>query len=158
MATKRLKIVYTTNSKRVHYRNLKNFLSWVYHLRDFNVLRAAGATHGLYPEYLIKRALPASLLDHAARVRAGRPADLSLILTTLCVDGHVPPGRYVLDTTKRPAPIEVYKSLLRRHLDPLHPECIRFKNRHRSNPRFRKMSRVVDRSFIEWLKEHPEEP
>jgi len=158
MATKRLKIVYTTNSKRVHYRDLENFLVWVYHLRDFNVLRAAGATNGLYPEYLIEKVLPVSLLDRAAQVRNGRPANLALILTTLCVDSHIPPGRYVLDTKRLPAPIEVYKSLLRQHLDPLHPECIRFKSLHRNEPRFRKLSRVIDRSLTEWLKEQPEGP
>jgi len=158
MPTRRLEIVYTTNSKRVHYQDLEDFLARIYHLQGFNTLRAAGATHGLYPEYLIERVLPNSLLTRAALIRTGRPGDLALILTTLCVDGHIPPGRYVLDTAKRPAPIEAYKSLLRQHLDPLHPECSRFKNRHHSNPHFRKMSRVIDRSFTEWLKEHPEEP
>lgn len=158
MSTRRLEIVYTSNSKRVHYRDLEDFLARVYHFRRFNALRAAGATHGLCPEYLIERVLPAGLLDRAAQIRTGRPADMCLVLTTLCVDGHIPPGKYVLDTKKRPAPLEVYQSLLRQHLDPLHPECIHFKNRHRRDPRFRKLSRVVDRSLTEWLKEQPEGP
>lgn len=154
MSRQKLKIAYIPPFHRVHYRALEEFLARVYRLTGFSVLKAAGAVHGLYPEYLVQGVIPLSLRGRAGRIRTGaRCDDLGLILTVLCADGHIPAGQYVIDTQREPEPLEVYKTLLQRTLDPLDPECVRFKERHRSNSHFRKRARVIDRSLVEWLKQ-----
>lgn len=154
-----LEIVYTPPFQRVYYRALEAYLSSVYHLRRFNILRATGASHGVCPEYHIGEVIPPHLQADAARIRTGaRCRDLGLALTVLCADKCIPAGRYIIDTHQEQDPIEVYKSLLQRTLDPIHLDCVRFKERHRSVRGFRKKVRVIDRSLIEWLKrEQPEE-
>lgn len=164
MPQKSLPIAYIPPFHRVHYRALETYLARVYRLNSFNVLKAAGAVHGLYPEYLIQETVPPSLRALAIHIRTGtrtgaRCNDLGLILTVLCADGHIPAGRYVIDTQREPGPLETYKTLLQRTLDPLDPECVRFKEKHRGNSRFRKKTRIIDRSLVEWLKQQrSEEP
>lgn len=158
MPRKSLPIAYIPPFHRVHYRALEAYLARVYRLAGFNVLKAAGAVHGLYPEYLVQGIVPPSLRTQARRIRAGgRCSDLSLILTVLCADGHIPAGQYVIDTQHEPGPLEVYKTLLQRTLDPLDPECVRFKEKHRNSSGFRKRAQVIDRSLVEWLKQQQSE-
>lgn len=159
MPRKSLPIAYIPPFHRVHYRALEAYLARVYRLAGFNVLKAAGAVHGLYPEYLIQGVIPQNLQAQADQIRTGAHcSDLGLILTVLCADGHIPAGQYVIDTQREPGPLEVYKTLLQRTLDPLDPECMRFKEKHRRNSHFRKRARTIDRSLVEWLKrQQPEE-
>jgi hypothetical protein len=153
MPRQKLKITFIPPFYRVHYLALEGFLACVYRLTNYSVLRAAGATHGLYPEYLVQGVVPRSLRAQAGRIRAGSPCgDLGLILTVLCADGHIPAGQYIIDTRRKPGPLEVYKTLLQETLDPLAPECVQFKERHRKDAHFRKKARVIDQSLIEWLK------
>jgi len=164
MSQKSLPIAYIPPFHRVHYRALETYLAQVYHLNGFNVLKAAGAVHGLYPEYLIQGVIPRDLQTLAGHIRTGtrtgaRCSDLSLVLTVLCADGHIPAGRYVIASQREPGPLEAYKTLLQRTLDPLDPECVHFKEKHRENSHFRKKARIIDRSLVEWLKqERSEEP
>lgn len=151
-----LPIIHAPPFSRIGYRDLEAYLTRVYHLAGFHVLKAAGTAPGINPEYLVRGVIPEHLQPEAARIRAGYRGDLALILETLCVDSYIPPGHYIIDTRREPPPLEVYKRLLRRHLDPLHPECIRFKEQHRANAYFRKLARVIDRSLMEWLKKQPE--
>jgi hypothetical protein len=141
---------------RVRRHDLEVFLTRIYRLAGFDILKAAGAVPGVNPEYLVQGMIPETFQTDAARIRAGRPGKLALILEVLCVDGHIPPGHYIINTHRDPPPLEVYKRILRQHLDPMHPECIRFKERHRANSHFRKLARVIDRSLIEWLEKQPE--
>jgi len=158
MAHPKLEIVNIPPFRRVHYRALEVYLAKVYRLTRFNALKASGASHGICPEYLIDAKIPPHLQTDADRVRAGvRCRNLGLALTVLCADRHIPAGQYLIDTRREEDPIEVYKRLLQRTLDPIHPDCVRFKERHRSAPRFRKKARVIDRSLIEWLKKEPSE-
>jgi len=158
MPQKSLPIAYIPPFHRVHYRALEAYLAQVYRLAGFNVLKAAGAVHGLYPEYLVQGVIPRDLQAQAGRIRTGaRCSDLGLILTVLCADGHIPAGQYVIDTQREPGPLEAYKTLLQRTLDPLDPECVHFKEKHRGNSHFRKRTRIIDRSLVEWLKQQQSE-
>ena len=158
MPRKSLPIAYIPPFHRVHYRALEAYLARVYRLTGFNILKAAGATHGLYPEYLVQGVIPRDLQAQAGRIRTGAHySNLSLILTVLCADGHIPAGRYVIDTQREPEPLEVYKTLLQRTLDPLDPKCVRFKEKYRGNSHFRKKARIIDRSLVEWLKQQQSE-
>ena len=154
MPRQKLKITYIPPFHRVHYQALEEFLARIYRLADFSVLKAAGAVHGLYPEYPVQGVIPPNFRAQTGRIRTGTHcSDLGLILTMLCADGHIPAGQYVIDTQRKPEPLEIYKTLLQRTLDPLDPVCVHFKEKHRSNSHFRKKARVIDRSLIEWLKQ-----
>lgn len=158
MPQKSLPIAYIPPFRRVHYRALEAYLARVYHLTGFNVLKAAGVVHDLYPEYLIQGIIPQNLRAQAGQIRTGAHcSDLGLILTVLCADGHIPAGQYVIDTQREPEPLEAYKTLLQHTLDPLDPECVHFKEKHRENSHFRKKARIIDRSLIEWLKQQQSE-
>lgn len=158
MTQPKLEIVDTPPFKRVHYRALEVYLTRVYRLTRFDALKAAGTTHGVYPEYRISAKIPPHLQEAANRIRTGRRChDLSLALTVLCADRHIPAGQYIIDTRQEEDPIEVYKRLLQRTLDPIHPDCVRFKETHRSTRRFRKRAAIIDRSLIAWLKQEPSE-
>lgn len=158
MSQLKLEITYTPPFHRVYYLTLEAYLIQVYRFTKFSVLKAAGVSHGIYPEYRIEAVIPPRLQAKAKQIRAGaRCRDLGLALTVLCADRHIPAGLYVIDTKCRPDPIEAYKRLLQQTHDPIHPECVRFKKKHRSDPRFREKAGVIDRSLIEWLKQEPSE-
>lgn len=143
---------------RVHYLALERHIASVYRLRGFSVLRATGATHGLYPEYHINSGVPETARPAADRIRCGgRSQDLALILAMLFDDGALPAGHCVIDTAPPEEPIKTYKRVLQATLDPLHPDCIALKDRHRGNKTFRRQARTVDRSLLEWLKKNAEQ-
>jgi len=152
MKKPQLNIVYTPNCWRIHYLNLEDFLRSVYGLRDFDILKRAKVIHGDFPVYIITK----SLTFTRTKTKELRRASINQILTTLCVDGHILPGTYVLDTTPPKSPIKQYKQLLLTHRDPLHPACIQFKNRHLDNRYFCQMCRQIDHTFCEWLRNESE--
>jgi len=158
MTQPKLEIVDIPPFRRVHYRALEVYLAKVYNLTRFNVLKTAGASHGMGLEYHISTEIPSHLQVEADEIRTGRRGrNLGLVLTVLCADHHIPAGQYVINTHREEDPIEAYKRLLQQTLDPIHRDCVRFKEKHRSTPRFRKKARVIDRSLIEWLKKKPSE-
>jgi len=155
----KLPITQKATHYRVHYLALERHLALVYRLRGFSVLRATGAGPGLYPEYLVREAVPVDSQQEAAQIRRGcHSHDLGLILTMLCADGYIPAGACVIDTERPRSPLDAYKLLLQHTLDPLHPDCVALKERHRKNQFFNKQARIVDRSLMEWLKKQNEEP
>ena len=86
---------------RVHYRRLEEYLAKVYRMDGFDFLRATGAGPGLVPEYAVSPALPSAhdAARQADSIRAGRRTqNVGLILNVLCIDGYIPPGKYVIDT------------------------------------------------------------
>lgn len=144
---------------RVHYLSLERHITQVYRLRGVSILNMTGATHGLCPEYLIGGSVPPESRAAIVQIRKGGFChDLSLVLAALCEDGDLPVGRCVIDTTRPESPLRAYKRLLQRTLDPLHPDCIALKERHRGDKHFRKQARIIDRSLVEWLKRQSEEP
>ncbi len=106
---------------RVHYRRLEDYLVTVYHMTEFDFLKASGAGPGLVPEYGVSAVLPPAqdAQRRADAIRAGRRTqDVPLILTTLCIDGYIPPGKYIIDTRPEPPPIDVLQ------VDPRQPQIV----------------------------------
>ncbi len=86
---------------RVHYRRLEEYLATVYRMECFDFLMASGAAPGLVPEYVVRPKLPPSSDSErqADVIRAGRRTrNVALILNVLCLDGFIPPGKYISDT------------------------------------------------------------
>jgi hypothetical protein len=145
---------------RVRYYDLEAYLARVYGMDGFDFLLATAAVAGLCPEYIVQNALPPAqdALERANRIRAGQwTKNVNLILNVLCIDGFIPAGHYIIDTHKQPDPIDAYKALLHRTLDPLHPDCIQFKSRHRNNRNFRQLAARLDQSLNKMLKEETRE-
>lgn len=156
MKTKPLNITCTPDFSRIHYRDLEDFLGHTYGVRGVNVLKRGGFTKWDHPIYHIKKIHSIECLPPKERIHCIRRGNLQTILITLCVDSHIPPGKYILDTEPRPEPLDQYKKLLRQHRDPLHRECIQFKNRHSDDRHFRRVSRVIDQTLCVWLRRRSE--
>jgi hypothetical protein len=140
---------------RVHHTALEEFLAQVYRMREFDFLTATGFMPGSVPEYDVRDELPPAwdCKMQADQIRAGRRTrNVALILTCLCIDGFIPPGKYLIDTKKLPSPIQVYRSLLERTGDPLNVECVAYREKHRDDPAFAKQAAALDRAVVEWLK------
>ena len=90
---------------RVHYRRLEEYLAKVYRMEGFDFMVASGAVPGLVPEYMVSPTLPPSedARRRADAIRAGRRnRNVALILNVLCLDGFIPPGKYIIDTRPEP--------------------------------------------------------
>ena len=132
---------------RVHYLDLQDYLATVYRMRDYDILRTTGATHGLCPEFVVTGQMPpaSNAGQQADNIRRGRKTrNLGLILNVLCVDGFIPKGKYVIDTSAPPNPIAGYTELLNEHHDPNHPECMAFRLIH-PDPEFQRRANVLDK-------------
>jgi hypothetical protein len=141
---------------RVHYRRLEKYLGTVYHMEGFDFLRATGAGPGLVPEYVVSPTLPPSYdaIRQAEAIRAGRRTqNVPLILTTLCIDGFIPAGKYIIDTRPEPAPIEQYRTLLRTTGTPESKECIAFRQSHRSDKAFIRLAAEIDNQVLAVLRQ-----
>jgi hypothetical protein len=142
---------------RVHYRRLEKYLGAVYHMEGFDFLRAAGARPGLVPEYVVSPALPPSYdaTRQAEAIRAGRRTqNVPLILTTLCIDGFIPAGKYIIDTRPEPAPIDQYRALLRKTGTPESKECVAFRQTRRGDKAFMRLAAEIDTAVLNVLREH----
>jgi hypothetical protein len=136
---------------RVKQRKLEEYVTLVYRMRDFDFLKATGYTPGMIPEYQVTGTLPESYFARRqvdAIRRGDRVRDIPLILNTLAADGHIPPGKYLIDTHPEPPPIDLYTFLLRSTEDPLHPDCLAFKEEHKADRTFMEQSIHLDRACI----------
>ena len=130
---------------RVHYRRLEEYLVKVYRMEGFDFLRATGAGPGAGAQSTPSSpALPPAV--NAARqadaiLRGRRTQNVSLILNVLCIDGYIPPGKYIIDTRPEPSPIEQYRALLRQTGTPESRECIAFRQARRSDKTFTRSRR-----------------
>jgi len=141
---------------RVHYRRLEEYLAKVYRMEDFDFLRATGAGPGLVPEYAVGPALPPALdaARQAEAIRAGRRTqNVSLILNVLCIDGYIPPGKYIIDTRPEPPPIDQYRALLRRTGTPEAKECSAFRQSHRDDKAFIRLATEIDTQVLAVLRQ-----
>ncbi len=121
---------------RVHYKDLADYLAQILKMKDYNILLASGATNGMCPEYRVNGVLgiASNIQQQANNVRQGRRTrNLGLILNVLCLDEFIPKGLYVIDTRKRPGPVEEYTKLLNETRDPRHAKCVAFKKKHQKN-------------------------
>ena len=92
---------------RIHYRALEEYLARVYHMQEYDFIRATGAVAGMTPEYTVQAQLPPAhdAQQRADAIRLGhRTQNVPLILTVLCIDGFIPEGTYVIDTRRRRRP------------------------------------------------------
>jgi hypothetical protein len=136
---------------RVHYMDLQAYLAKVYRMQGYDILKATGATNGMFPEYLVTGRMPdaRNIGQQVDNIRRGRRTrQLALILDVLCRDGFIPPGKYVIDTTLPPDPYLVYTKLIGEHQDPNHPECVEFREKQRS-PDFKRRAKVLDKLTLE---------
>ena len=141
---------------RVHYRRLEEYLAKVYRMEDFDFLRATGAGPGLVPEYAVSPALPPALdaARQAEAIRAGRRTqNVSLILNVLCIDGCIPPGKYIIDTRPEPAIIDQYRSLLRQTGTPESEECRTFRCAHHGDKTFIRTAAEIDTQVLAVLRQ-----
>lgn len=132
---------------RVHYQDLADYLAQILKMKDYNILLAAGATNGMCPEYSVNGVLgvASNIQQQANNVRQGRRTrNLGLILNVLCLDGFIPKGLYVIDTHKRPGPIEEYTRLLNETRDPRHTRCVAFKKKHQKDKMFMERAHTLD--------------
>jgi hypothetical protein len=83
----------------------------------------------------------------------GRPHSVPLILTTLCIDGFIPAGRYIIDTRREQSPIEQYRALLRKTGTPESKECIAFRQSHRSDKAFIRLAAEIDNQVLAVLRQ-----
>ena len=75
----KLEIIHTPPFRRVYYQTLEAYLIRVYRFTKFSVLKTAGVSHGVYPEYRIEAIIPPHLQAKAKQIRAGtRCRDLGL--------------------------------------------------------------------------------
>lgn len=137
-----------TKTYRVHYEDLQDYLLKVYRF-EFDVMGTLGITHGMFPEFHVSQQLPPAwnARQQADNIRRGRRCrNLALVLAVLCIDGFIPVGRYVLDTTERQSPMDQYRKILQVTEDPMHRDCLAFKAKHLKNKQFRQYADLVDRA------------
>ena len=145
---------------RVHYRDLETYLYQVYRMKDFDFMRATCGVPGVCPEYQITAELPAGTDRNfrAYNIRCGqRTKDIGLILNVLCIDGFIPAGLYIIDTSVPPDPYQQYMALLKETRDPQHPKCIAFKRSIRKTPHEKPIAEL-DRQVHQWLKKQQPQP
>ena len=141
---------------RVHYRRLEEYLAKVYRMEGFDFLLASGAVPGLVPEYAVSPALPPAedARQRADTIRAGRRTrDVALILNVLCLDGFIPPGKYIIDTRPEPSPIDQYRALLRRIGTPESEECRAFRRAHQGDKAFIRLAAEIDTQVLAVLRQ-----
>lgn len=141
---------------RVHYRRLEEYLANVYRMVGFDFLRATGAGPGLVPEYAVGPALPPALdaAHQAEAIRAGRRTqNVSLILNVLCIDGYIPPGKYIIDTRPEPTIICQYRALLRQTGTPESRECIAFRQAKKGDKAFIRLASEIDTEVLAVLRQ-----
>ena len=137
---------------RVHFRALEAYLAKVYRMQDYNVRLASGGKGGMIPEYIVDGTIPpaANMGQQVENIRRGRRTrDLGLILNVLCIDGFIPVGMYVIDTTEDLEPINRYAELLNMHHNPLDPSCVTLKEKHRHDKDFMRRAKALERLVLE---------
>ncbi len=136
---------------RVNHRDLEIYLRLVYKMEDYSVINATGSQGGLTPEYLVDGSLPPAanirqLVDNIQRGR--RTRNLGLILNLLCQDGFIPPGKYVIDTTKVQTPIERYTEILNSTQDCFDRRCIAIKDENLGNIEFINQVKILEGKLL----------
>lgn len=144
-----------TPTCRVHFKDLEAYLKIVYKMYDYDVKRYTGARGDMTPEFDVTGVFPKTpnIWQRTDNIRRGRktPA-LGLILNVLCVDGFIPAGKYVIDMTSGPDPIEVYRTALNESFDPLDMACVKIKEANRRDKDFMHQAKALDRRAIDFKK------
>lgn len=139
---------------RVRYEDLEDYVALVYRFQHWNFLAVTGCTHGMCPEYIVTGSIPATweVEKQADSIRRGyRTRNPQLLLDILCHDGFIPAGKYVIDTHWRPSPDAAYRQLLEQTRNPLDPQCLAFKEKHRADQTFCERVKVLDAACSQYL-------
>ncbi len=80
---------------------------------------------------------------------------MSLILNVLCIDGYIPPGKYIIDTRPETPPIDQYRALLRQTGTPESEECSAFRRAHHGDKSFTSLAAEIDMAVLNALREQP---
>lgn len=143
-----LRVMQTRPEIRVHYTDLEEFVNKVLNT-EFKFLKSAGMTHGMIPEYRVDGQILAND-RRVSQIRNGRIGQsVGLMLNVLAHDGKISKGDYVIDTYKKPHPMDVYRQLLEDHRDPNHPECRRLRRQHQRDKVFTRNAALLDEACRE---------
>jgi hypothetical protein len=126
---------------RVKYRTLQAYLKEVFRM-EINLMKVLGLTPGMAPVYTVQDVKPDAInyAQQCDNIRRGYPSkSLAMILYVLCHDGFIPPGQYILDTTRPESRLERYRELVEETGDPLHEKCKAYRNQFK----------LVDREFYQ---------
>ena len=145
---------------RVHFKTLEAYLWTIFKIPGYDVRRSTGARADMTPEFVVTGSLPmtGNMWQRIDSIRRGRrERNLGLILDVLCHDGFIPAGKYVIDMTQGPDPIEAYREALNENLDPLDTRCVQLKEGNRRDKVFMKRVKALDSRALEIRKERDEQ-
>lgn len=153
---------------RVNYRTLQDYLKKVFGM-EVKLMQVLGLTPGMAPVYTVSATKPCPVckgvsgrecnqcygsgrvknvaaINHAQQcdnIRRGyHSKNMNMIFYVLCLDGFIPPGQYILDTSRPESRLERYRELVEEHKDPLHRVCVDFRNQFK----------LVDKEFYQQSK------
>ena len=87
-------------------------------------------------------------IDNIRRGRSER--NLGLILNLLCKDGFINKGKYVIDMTPGPNPLDSYRDALHQTNDPLSEEWMKIKETNKGDKEFVKGAAMLDNRVAEY--------
>jgi hypothetical protein len=129
-------------------------------MQSYDVSLNTGAIGGMTPEFIVTGVMPdtPNIWQQIDNIRRGRGRNLGLILDLLCKDGFIPAGKYVIDMTMGPDPLDQYRAALHRTSDPLDIECMTLKKTHRTDKSFVKQVAILDKRVLEYKSKLRTEP
>jgi hypothetical protein len=122
-------------------------------MRGYDIRRSTGARADMTPEFNVTGFLPdiPNLWQQVDNIRRGRSErNLGLILNLLCKDKFIPAGKYIIDMTPGPDPLDTYRDTLHRTNDPLDVECMKIKKANHNNRDFIKQAAMLDKKVAEY--------
>lgn len=141
---------------RVHFRVLEKYLAKVYHIPEPDIRDITGARMSMVPEFIVNGLLPNTnnIWQQVVDIRNGRRVNnLSLLLNILCMDGFIQKGKYIVDMTPPPSPLDLYRAALSVDYDALCQECIHIKNENRADKEFMSQVKLLDSHAMSYKKE-----
>lgn len=133
---------------RVHYLTLNAYVQSVFGF-EFDFLFAAGVTENTLVDFEVSGLMLSDAWERKANDlrQCKRTKDTALILNVLAHDGYIQPGRYTISTRTLPDPTDVYRSLLQKTGNPLSPECMAFREKHKDNKVFMERATILAKCF-----------
>lgn len=138
---------------RVHFKDLQRYLQTVFKMVDYDVHLNTGARAGMTPEFTVTGILPdtPNLWQQIDNIRRGHlRSKLDMILNLLCRDGFIPAGKYIIDMTPGPPPLDEYRNALHQSGDPQGVECMRIKEENKGDRIFTKQVAMLDKRVVEY--------
>ncbi len=145
---------------RVRFGDLQAYLSKVFKMQEYDIKRQIGARGGMTPEFDVTGILPdvPNIWQQVDGIRRGRRTrNLGMILDLLCKDGFISAGKYVIDMSEGPRPLDQYRDALYRTSDPLDIECIRIKEANKSDREFTAQAAKLDKRVMQYKSNLPGE-